>query len=169
MKVDRKLFERAKEAIQNDSDISKAVEEEHWENAIKFVREKFENKPDYYLNLEQIRKSENLDRRVTWREFLEKIFGHIETFKSKDELLEEECEKFVSIYKPDSKDVPYIYDYIKAYATDEKFRHIIDNGHFGELHVYPGFSMQEFRNMDEKWRKTVPEYVKDYVPLNTYL
>lgn len=169
MKVDRKLFEKAKEAIQNDQSIRKAVKDEKWEDAVRIVRKKFENKPEYYLNLEKIRKSENVDRRVTWREFLEKIFGHIDTFKSKDQLLDDECQKFISIYKPQSKDVPYISNYIKAYSTDETFRNIIDNGHFGELNVYPGFSMQEFKAMDPKWRTTIPEYVKDYVSLNTYM
>jgi len=34
--------------------------------------------------------------------------------------------------------------------------------------VYPGFSMQEFKALNG-WRDTVPEYVKDYVPVNQYM
>ena len=34
---------------------------------------------------------------------IENIFEGITKFKSKDELLEEEFEKFVTIYKPDNK------------------------------------------------------------------
>ena len=46
------------------------------------------------MNLEKIKRSQNLDRRVTWREVLEKVFGFIDGFKNKDDLLEDECDKF---------------------------------------------------------------------------
>jgi len=168
MKVDRKLFEKAQQELQKDEDIKSAVENEQWEKAVKIVRDKYEDKPQLFLNLEKIRKSENLDRRISWREFLERIFGFINKFKNKNELLEEECEKFISIYKPESKYVPYIKNYLKAYVTDEKFRDIINNKHFADLNVYAGFGMSEFKALNG-WRETVPEYVKDYVPVNQFM
>ncbi len=168
MKVDRKLFEKAQQELQEDEDIKSAVENEQWEKAVKIVRDKYEDQPNLYLNLEKIRKSENLDRRISWREFLERVFGRIDKFKDKNELLEEECEKFISIYKPESKYVPYIKNYLKAYVTDERFRDIINNKHFAELNVYAGFSMSEFKALNG-WRETVPEYVKDYVPVNQFM
>jgi type I restriction enzyme R subunit len=168
MKVDRKLFEKAQQELQEDEDIKSAVENEQWEKAVKIVRDKHEDKPQLFLNLEKIRKSENLDRRISWREVLERIFGFIDKFKDKNELLEEECEKFISIYKPESKYVPYIKNYLKAYVTDERFRDIINNKHFAELNVYAGFSMSEFKALNG-WRETVPEYVKDYVPVNQFM
>jgi type I restriction enzyme, R subunit len=168
MKVDRKLFEKAQQELQEDEDIKSAVENEQWEKAVKIVRDKYEDKPQLFLNLDKIRKSENLDRRISWREVLERIFGFIDKFKDKNELLEEECEKFISIYKPESKYVPYIKNYLKAYVTDERFRDIINNKHFAELNVYAGFSMSEFKSLNG-WRETVPEYVKDYVSVNQFM
>ena len=168
MKVDRRLFEKAREELQEDEEIKTAVENEQWDKAVHIVREKYEDKPKLFLNLEKIRKSENLDRRLSWREFLERIFGLIDKFKDKDELLEEECEKFISIYKPESKYVPYIKNYLKAYVTDEKFRDIINNKHFAELNVYAGFTMSEFKALNG-WRDIVPEYIKDYVPVNQFM
>lgn len=168
MKVDRKLFEKAKEELQKDSDVKSAVENEQWDKAIQIVREKYEDKPQLFINLEKIRKSENLDRRISWREFLEKAFGLIDAFKSKDEKLEDECDKFISIYKPDNKYVPYIKNYLKAYVSDDKFRQIINNKHFTELNVYGAFTMAEFKALNG-WRETVPEYVKDYVPINQFM
>lgn len=168
MKVDRKLFDRAREVIQKDEEVKRAVDQERWDRAVRVARDKYEDKPELYLTLEKIRKSENLDRRLTWREFLERVFGLIDAFKSKDEKLEEEVEKFVSIHKPESKYVPYIRNYLKAYIADEHFREIINKKHFAELNVYPGFSMQEFKALNS-WRDTVPEYVKDYVPVNQYM
>ncbi|MFH1744930.1 MAG: DEAD/DEAH box helicase family protein [bacterium] len=168
MKVDRKLFEKAREELQDDKEVKTAVENEQWDKAVHIVREKYEDKPKLFLNLEKIRKSENLDRRLSWREFLERIFGRIDKFKDRNELLEEECEKFISIYKPENKYVPYIKNYLKAYVSDEKFREIINNKHFAELNVYAGFTMSEFKALNG-WRETVPEYVKDYVPVNAYM
>jgi type I restriction enzyme R subunit len=168
MKVDRKLFEKAREELQKDTDVKTAVENEQWDKAVQIVRDKYEDKPQLFLNLEKIRKSENLDRRISWREFLERVFGLIDGFKSKDEKLEEEVEKFISIYKPESKYVHYIRNYLKAYITDEKFRDIINKKQFAELNVYAGFTMSEFKALNG-WRETVPEYVKDYVSINTYL
>ena len=149
-------------------DIKKSVEKEQWDRAVVQIRQKYENKPKLYLNLEKIRKSENLDRRLTWREVLERIFGFIDGFKSKDEKLEEECEKFISIHKPESKHVPYIKNYLKAYVGDEKFRNIINNKDYAELNVNPSFTMAEFKALNG-WREIVPEYVKDYIPLNAYI
>jgi type I restriction enzyme R subunit len=168
MKVDRRLFEKAREELQEDEEIKTAVKNEQWDKAVHIVRERYEDKPKLFLNLEKIRKSENLDRRLSWREFLERIFGLIDKFKDKNELLEEECEKFISIYKPENKYVPYIKNYLKAYVTDEKFRDIINNKHFAELNVYAGFTMSEFKALNG-WRETVPEYVKDYVPVNQFM
>lgn len=166
MKVDRKLFEKARDELQKDLEIKNAVEKEHWDEAIQIMRDKYENKPQLFLSLEKIRKSENLDRRISWREFLERIFGSIDTFKSRDEKLEEECEKFISIYKPESKYVPYVKNYLKAYVSNEYFRNEINNKRFPR--EYAGFTMAEYKELNG-FRETVPEYVKDYVSINQYI
>lgn len=168
MKIDRKLFEKACEELQKDAEVKSAVENERWDKATQIMRDKYENKPQLFLNLEKIRKSEKLDRRISWREFLERVFGLIDRFKTKDEKLEEECEKFISIYKPESKYVPYIKNYLKAYVVDAKFREIINKKQYAELNVYAGFTMSEFKELNG-WRETVPEYVKDYMPINQYM
>ena len=116
--------------------------------------------------MKKIRKSENLDRRISWREFLERAFGLIDVFKSKDEKLEEECEKFISIYKPESKYVPHIKNYLKAYVSNEHFRNEINNKRFPR--EFAGFTMAEFKQLNG-FRETVPTYVKDYVPVNVYM
>jgi type I restriction enzyme, R subunit len=168
MKIDRKFFEKAEEEIRKDDEIKEAVENEQWDRAVQIVRDRYENKPDLYLDLEKIRKSENLDRRVTWKEFLEHVFGYIPFFKSKNEKLEEEVEKFISIHKPESKYVPYIRNYLKAYVSDETFREIINKKHYTDLNTYPGFPMVDFKALNG-WRETVPEYAKDYISFNQYM
>ncbi len=59
------------------------------------------NKPHQYYTLEQLRKAAGVDRRLGLRKILEKAFGFIERFKSEDELLNEEFNKFLNDYKPE--------------------------------------------------------------------
>lgn len=168
MRIDRELFALASATISEDEEIKTAVFNDQWEKAIDTLRERYEDKPNLYLNLERIRKSENLDRRVSWREVLERIFGFIDRFSSKDEKLDIEVEKFISIEKPDAKYVPHIRNFMKAYIGDEHFRAIINTKEYAELNTYPAFSMVEFKALNG-YRESIPNYIKDYIPLNPYM
>ena len=171
MRVDRELWGKAKEEITKDEELKEAVSKEMWQRAETLVIQKYEDKPELYLNLEKIRKAEQLDRRITWKEVLQWAFGVIDKIPNREDLLKEECEKFISIHKPESKHVPYIVNYIRAYITDEEFRQIIDEKDFAELNNYPGFDMIDFKalNGTTDWQKKVPEYIKNYVNLNIFM
>ena len=170
MRVDRELWGKAKNTLAQDRELKSAVKQKQWEKAIAIAVQKYEDKPELYLNLEKIRKSEQLDRRITWREVLERVFGLIDTFPNREELLQEECNKFISIYKPSSQYAPYIVNYIRAYITDPEFRSIIDKKDYASLNNYAGFDISEFKalNGNTGWRTKIPEYIKNYINLNTY-
>jgi len=111
-----------------------------------------------------------VDRRLTLREILEKIFGLIPRFKSKDELLEEEFSKFVADYKPEEAEaIPAIKTFFKAYVISDQVRHIIESRQFTDLATNPVFSTCDFKAVPTKYRTLIPEYVKDYVPLNQFV
>jgi len=74
--------------------------------------------------------------------------------------------QFISIYKPESKYVGHIKNYLKAYVSNEYFRNEINNKRFPR--EYAGFTMAEYKELNG-FRETVPEYVKDYVPVNVYM
>lgn len=168
MRIDRELFAKMKEAIAADEEIKTAVFNDQWDKAIETVRERYEDKPNLFLNLEKIRKSESIDRRVSWREVLERIFGFIDRFDTKDERLETEVEKYISIEKPDPKYVPHIRNFMKAYIGDEHFRMVINAKEYAELNTYAGFTMAEFKALNG-YREKLPNYIKDYIPLNQYM
>jgi type I restriction enzyme R subunit len=93
----------------------------------------------------------------------------IPRFKSKDELLEDEFNKFVLDFKPEESDaIPAIKLYFKAYVTSDLVRHVIDSRQYTELATNPSFSLRDFKAVPEKYRSLVPEYIKDYVPLNQF-
>ena len=171
MRVDRELWGRARDEIAKDEELAEAVRKEMWQRAESLVIQKYEDKPELYLNLEKIKKAEQLDRRITWKEVLQRAFGLIEKFPSREDLLEEECEKFISIYKPESKYVPYIVNYIRAYIIDPEFRNIIDKKEYADLYNNPSFDMEDFKSLNGQtgWQKKVPEYIKNYVNMNTFI
>jgi type I restriction enzyme R subunit len=168
MKIDRKLFEKFETALKQDAFIKQKYDEGDFETIEEYVKDKIFEKPEEYFNLEKLRKSVKSDRRISLREIIEKIFGGIAQFKSKDELLEDECEKFISINKPESKHVLPIKNYLKAYVTDNEIRDIIEKGEYTRLATNPKLSFTDLQELNG-WIERVPEYVKDYISLNAYL
>ena len=169
MKIDRMFFERFEETVREDPEIVAAVEAGQWDRVIDYVNREVFDKPEEYYNLDKLRKAAAVDRRVTLREILEKVFGLIPRFKMKDELLEEEFAKFVTDHKPDEADaIPAIKHYFKAYLTSGAVRDIIDQRQFTDLATNPVFSTRDFKAVPEKYRTLIPEYIKDYVSLNQF-
>ncbi len=101
MKIDRMFFDRFEDVIRANETVASAVESGQWDRVIDYVNREVFDKPDEYYTLDKLRKAAAVDRRLTLREILEKVFGLIPRFKSKDELLEEEFSKFVADFKPD--------------------------------------------------------------------
>ena len=169
MKIDRMLFEKFGDTVRKDETIADAVMAGQWDRVIDYVNREVFDKPEEYYTLKKLRQAAAVDRRLTLREILEKVFGLIPDFKSKDELLEEEFAKFVADHKPDEADgILAIRNYFKAYATSNQVRDIIDGKRFAALATNPSFSTGDFRAVPEKYRNLIPEYVKDYVPLNQF-
>jgi type I restriction enzyme R subunit len=170
MKIDRMFFEKFEDVVKQDDFIKENVQQGNWERILEYISTEIFNKPEEFFTLEKLRKATGVDRRLSLREIIEKAYGFIEQFKSKDDLLEEEFEKFVADTKPEKPDMIVALKYFfKAYITDPSVREIIESRQFTELNTNPTFTMQDFRAVPTEWRARVPEYVKDYVPLNQFM
>lgn len=168
MKVDWKFFEKFEHLVKNDTVVKQKYEQGDVDGAEEYVKAQIFDKPEDYFNLEKLRKAIKADRRITLKEFIEKIFGGINKFKTKDELLEEEFEKFVAIYKPDNKYALPIKNYLKAYITDSEIRDIVETKEYSRFATNPKVTMKDFRDLNG-FREIIPEYVKDYVSINTFM
>ncbi|MGH7801744.1 MAG: DEAD/DEAH box helicase family protein [Thermodesulfobacteriota bacterium] len=167
MKIDRKFFEKFEDKVKATPEVRERYERGDIKGAEEVVVATLFNKPEDFFNLEKLRKAVQADRRITLREILAKAFGEIDQFKTKDELLEEELAKFVSIHKPDAMHMPVIRQFFKAYVTDGGVRAVVDSREFGRLADNPKVSLADVRALDQ-WRDVIPEYVKDYVSLNAF-
>ena len=169
MKIDRMMFDRFADTVRQDETVKQAVEAGRWDRVIDYVNREVFDKPEEYYTLDKLRKAAAVDRRLTLREILERVFDLIPRFKSKDELLEEEFDKFITQHEPpDPQALPAVKAYFKAYATSGQFRQIIDMREFAALSTNPAFSMADLRQVPEAYRHSVPEYIKDYVSLNQF-
>ena len=169
MKVDRMLFERFGQTVRENDRLRDAVEAGQWDRAIDYVNREVFDKPEEFYTLDKLRKAAAVDRRLSLREILEKVFDLIPDFKSKDALLEEEFGKFVADHTPRrSGSIPAIKTFFKAYATNGITRDAVDKGDFTYLATNAGFSIADFRAVPRRYRKLVPEYIKDYVSLNQF-
>jgi type I restriction enzyme R subunit len=169
MKIDRMFFEKFEDVIRADDTVAAAVEAGQWDRVIDYVNREVFDKPEEYYTLDKLRKAAAVDRRLTLREILEKVFGLIPRFKSRDELLEEEFSKFVADRVPEPPSaIPAIKTYFKAYVTSNRVRDIIDSRQFTDLATNPYFTTHDFRSVPQQYRTLVPEYVKDYVSLNQF-
>ena len=167
MRIDRKFFEKFEEKVKATPEVRERYERGDIKGAEEIVVAALFNKPEDFFDLVKLRKAMQLDRRITLREILAKAFGEIDRFKTRDEILEEELAKFVSIHKPDAAHIRVIRQFFKAYVTDGGVRAIVDSREFGRLADNPKVSLADVRELDE-WRDIIPEYVKDYVSLNAF-
>ncbi len=174
MKIDRMFFEGFENVVKADPVLQRQVDNEQWDQAIDHVTTHLLDKPAEFYTLDKLRRAAGVDRRLTLREILEKIFGLIPYFKGKDEMLEDEFQKFLLDQPPDALSkhadaVVAMKYFFKAYATDGRLREIIEKKRLTDLNVNPAFSMADFKAVPREWRERIPEYVKDYVSLNQFM
>lgn len=174
MKIDRMFFEAFEKAVKADPVLQQKVDNEQWDQAIDYVTTHLLDKPAEFYTLDKLRCAAGVDRRLTLREILEKIFGLIPGFKSKDELLEDEFQKFLLDQPEDqlakhADAIVALKYFFKAYVTDGRLRDILEKCRLTDLNVNPAFSMADFKAVPKEWRGRIPEYVKDYVSLNQFM
>ncbi len=170
MRIDREMYrDRFEKRIKGNDFIKTQMEAGNWEQIVQYIRDHIFERPEEYFNMEKLRKAYELDRKLTIREVVEKIFGIIPHFKNKDQLLEEEFQKFVSTHPPgENENISALRQFFKAYIVDKNLRDIIRTKDFALLYNVASISIEDFKAITEKGRKQVPAYVETYVPLDKF-
>ena len=167
MRVDRMYYQKFEEQIKKDGFAVEKAEAGDMEAIIRHIEENVFDKPEEFFNLEKLRKSLSVDRRVSLREIVEVIFGLKPYFKTKDELLDEEFDKFDSRFMPDEKQFMPARNFFKTYVLDPEFRQQVDEGNFA--YIMGSHAGGEFlRNLTIELRNKIIEYIKDYVSFNQF-
>ena len=87
--------------------------------------------------------------------------------KNKDEILEEEFDKFDDQFKPDENSFNAVKQVFEAYITDKEFREKIDTGKYAELNVHP--SGDYFFKLPKDLRNKIPTYIKENINLERFI
>ena len=159
MKIDRMYFNKFEEVVNNNEVIKKYIEENNFDSAEKYILENLFDKPEEHFNLEKLRQAVKIDRRLSLREILERIFGFISYFKNKDELLEEEFDKFDSRFLPDEKYFSDAKDFFKSYIVDDKIRSIVDSKNYAQLRTEENGN--SFANLPKELQQLIPQYINE--------
>lgn len=168
MRVDRMYFQRFEEQIKKDDFAVQKAEAGDMDAIIKYIEENIFDKPEEFFNLDKLRKALNIDRRISLREIVEVIFGLKSSFKTRDEMLDEEFDKFDSRYMPDEEQFTSAKNFFKTYVLDAEFRGKVDQGEFA--YIMGSHAGGEFlRNLTAELRIRIVEYIKDYVSFNQFI
>jgi len=99
---------------------------------------------------------------------VEVIFGLKPYFKSKDELLDDEFNKFDSRVMPDEKQFTPARNFFKTYVLDPEFRMQVDTGNFA--YIMGSHAGGEYLSkLNSDLRNKIIEYIKDYVSFNQFV
>ena len=168
MRIDRDLYKSIKEEFFKDkqsfNSLKQMIENQNFNDAEEYFKEKYLNKS---YSLDRLREALGLDVNISIKDLLLYTFGFITKIKNKDEIIEEEFDKFDDKFKPDENSFNAVKQVFEAYVTDKDFREKIDSGKYAELNVHP--SGDYFFKLPEDLRIKIPTYVKENINLERFI
>ena len=128
------------------------------------------NKPSEFYTWEKLKRSIGIDRRVTVKEILDKIFGAIPAFKSKRELIEDEFETCL-LTRPVSADkFTEIKRFFETYIMDKDVRRIIEDEKFQLLGTEVStYTMSDLKKLGVENMRQVVDYINDNVNVSKFV
>ena len=167
MRIDRDLYPSFKKEIQQDSKIQEMVANLNFKDAETYLEEEILDRPEKFYTLDKLKKSLELDRKLTVSELLLYSFDHIDRIKSKRECLEEEFEQLDNTFHPSEEYFDDAKHFFESYVLDDGYRKIIDSKKFADLNVHP--SGQAFKNISKELREQIPLYINENVDLERFV
>ena len=164
MRIDRDLYPSFKKDIQSNEVIKEMVENLRFDDAEKYLVENILDKPKEFYTLDKLKKSLELDRKLTVSELLLHAFDHIDGIKSRSDCIEEEFERFDDAFMIDEDDFYNAKQVFEFYITDAEYRRIIDSKRFAELNAHDA-GLDSYKSLPEEIREKIPNYVKENVDM----
>jgi len=167
MRIDRELYaqkfeEKVKQFYEEASGFKEAWDSGNTSEVIQYVQENLFNRPEEFFNLERIRQSYDLDRKLSIREILDHILKG-SSFKNKEQLAEDEFEKFQVGSELPSEKYYEAKEFFKMYLIDEGFRTAINQKQMGQLAGDPA-KMEIIRTLGKDLLISIPAYISGNVP-----
>ena len=169
MKIDRKLYEKFEEKMQQDDYVKQQYQQDNIKEVMRYLQDNVFDKPKDYFNLEKLRRSINVDRRVSLREILDKIFGNIQYFKTRREVIDDEFEGYCLTHDINIEKYYEMKNFFEAYLTSKDVNRIIEDKKYQNLSTNPRFTFNELRSLGKNNMLSIVDYIKDNVNTNQFL
>jgi len=170
MKIDRMFFEKFEDAVKKDATAKAQYEQGNYAAAQRYIEETYLNQPSEFYTWDKLRRATGVDRRVTVREMLDKVFGIIPAFKSKKELVNDEFDNYMLTCGVAPGEYYEIRRFFETYLTDKEVRRVIEDGKFQLLGTQvPSYSFADLKRLGAANMRSVVGYVNDNVNLSRFM
>ena len=170
MKIDRMFFQKFEDEVKKDETARTQYEQGNYAAAQRYIEETYLDKPTEHYTWDKLRRATGVDRRVTVREMLDKIFGLIPAFKSKRELVKDEFDAYLLTCGVSSGDFYEVKHFFETYLTDKEVRRAIEDKKYQRLGTdVPSYTFAELRRLGQKNMNSVVGYINDNVNLSRFM
>lgn len=170
MKIDRKFYQSFEEKVQNDVEAQKLISANDEDKLEFYLRNNIFNKPAEYYTVKKLEQALALDRRLSIKEIVQFLLGNISTFKTKQEIVQDELENFILLNKNDlvnyDEQMQSIAILFEAFLTDQTVRKAVRDKQYQVLINSPlAEDLRTTRNVRLREQRLM-EYISDYVAVN---
>ena len=170
MKIDRMFFEKFEDEVKKDETAKEQYEQGNYAAAQRYIEDTYLHKPAEFYTWDKLRRATGVDRRVTVREMLDKIFGAIPSFKSKKELVNDEFDGYLLTCDVPAGDYHEIRRFFETYLTDKDVRRAIEDKKFQLLGTQiPSYTFSDLKRLGVANMNSVIGYVNDNVNLSRFM
>ncbi len=170
MKIDRMFFDKFESKVKEDETAKEQYEQGNYVAVQHYIEEKIMNKPSEYYTWDKLKRSIGIDRRVTVKEILDKIFGAIPAFKSKRELIEDEFESYLLTRPIQSDKYTEIKRFFETYIMDKDVRRIIEDEKYQLLGTEVStYTMSDLKRLGVDNMRQVVDYINDNVNVSRFV
>ena len=170
MRIDREMIGRfentLKEEAEKSSEFKDALESKDYDFMENHIKTRVFDRPSEYFNLTKLRQWYKTDRKVWLWEIIDKIFFW-KPFKTKENLVEEEFEKFMINSNIENDKYYQAKDFFRYYLLDENFRVAVNNKAYREFAWNPEI-MEIFKKLWKEKLEQIPDFIQDNVVLNKF-
>ena len=170
MKIDRMFFQQFEDQVKQDKTARTQYEQGNYAAAQRYIEETYLDKPTEHYTWDKLRRATGVDRRVTVREMLDKIFGLIPAFKSKQELVTDEFDAYLLTRGVSSGDYYEVRRFFETYLTDKEVRRAIEDKKYQRLGTdIPSYTFADLKRLGQTNMNSVVDYINDNVNLSRFM
>lgn len=170
MKIDRMFFQKFEEKVKQDATAREQYEQGNYAAAQRYIEETYLGKPTDYFTWDKLRRATGVDRRVTVREMMDKIFGLIPAFKNKQELVNDEFDDYILTCGVAAGDYYEVRRFFETYLTDKDVRRAIEDKKYQRLgSEIPSYTMADLKRLGTDNMNRIVGYVNDNVNLSRFM